>query len=386
MKFKESFIKLEKYIEKEHFKGYDPYDTLNSWIPFKLIGKWGPILATQFQKRNPVNIRSLIGIKKENNPKAMGLFLQSYSILYRKTGEKIYLEHAKYFYHWLVNNYTNGYSGICWGYNFPWATSTKYYPVYTPSSVVTGFVIRGIYEYYKVSNDKTALEIIFSATRFIRKDLKWTKDETGLCISYTPIIRDLCYNASLLGAEILAINYKLNCEENSRDQAIAAVNYVLDRQKTDGVWAYSTDINSGEDRMQIDFHQGYVLESIFNILNYTIGKNQESENSLKRGLQYYRNIQFFDNGKSYWRIPKEYPVEIHNQTQGIITFSRLWPYYPGGPNFANTIAAWTIENMQDDDGYFYYQKFKTHTNKISYMRWSQAWMLLALTNLITKDE
>lgn len=382
MKFEDSFNKLEKYIEKEHYKGYDPYDILNSWIPFKIFGKWSPILATQFQKRNPINIRPLIGIKKEYNPKAMGLFLQAYSILYKKTKNEEYLEKAKYFYNWLINNYTKDYSGICWGYNFPWASSSKYINTYTPSSVVTGFVIRGIYEYYKISNDNTVPNIISNASKFIRNDLNWTKDDTGICISYTPVIRDLCFNASLLGAEVLAINYKLNGEEESGNQAIAAVNYVINKQKKNGVWAYSENIDSGEERMQIDFHQGYILESIFNILTYTSMKNQAWENSLKFGLEYYHNNQFFENGKSLWRTPKEYPVEIHNQAQGIITFNQLSNYYPDGPNFANTIANWTMINMQDKKGHFYYQIFRTHTNKISYMRWSQAWMFLALSNLI----
>jgi hypothetical protein len=49
--------------------------------------------------------------------------------------------------------------------------------------------------------------------------------------------------------------------------------------------------------------------------------------------------------------------------------------------FADTIAAYTIENMQDARGYFYYQKFPAYTNKISYMRWSNAWMTVALSSI-----
>ena len=382
MKYEDSFNKLEKYIEKEHYKGYDPYDTLNSCIPFKVIGKWGPILATQFQKRNPINIRPLIGIKKEYNPKAMGLFLQAYSVLYKKTENEKYLENSKFFYNWLINNYSKGYSGICWGYNFPWASCSKYMNAYTPSSVVTGFVIRGIYEYYKISNDKSALDIVSSATKFIKNDLEWTKDDTGICISYTPLIRDICYNASLLGAEVLAVNSQLNDDENSGTSAESAVNFITKRQKSNGVWAYSEDHDTGKERIQIDFHQGYILESIFNIMKYIDNNNHKWEKSLMIGLEYYRRNQFSKNGRSLWRIPKEYPIEIHNQAQGVLTFSRLSDYFSDGYIFANTIANWTINNMQNKKGYFYYQIFRTHTNKISYMRWSQAWMFLALSNMI----
>ena len=384
MNIPDSLILLEKYLIKEDYKGYDPYDTLNSWLSFKSLGKWSPILATQIQKRNPINIRPLIGIKKDFNPKAMGLFLKAYSILYKKTNNKIYLKKADYFYTWLINNYTKGYSGICWGYNFPWASPSKYMEAYVPSAVVTGFIIKGMREYYNISCEKSVLDIVSSASKFIQNDLEWTKDNTGVCISYTPLLRDICYNASLLGAEVLAINYELNHDNNSGSQAIAAIDYVIDKQKNNGLWAYSKDINSTNERMQIDFHQGYILESIFNIMEHVDNKNQKWENSIKIGLEYYRKNQFNDGGISLWRFPKKYPVEIHNQAQGIITFSCLVDYFHEGAQFADSVANWTIINMQDRKGYFYYQKFRTHTNKISYMRWSQAWMLLALSVLMSK--
>ena len=79
-----SLHSLREYIEGEKFKGYDPYDTLTSPFPFKIFGKWGPIIATQIQKRNPFNARKLLRIKKDYNPKGLGLLLHSYSILQRK--------------------------------------------------------------------------------------------------------------------------------------------------------------------------------------------------------------------------------------------------------------------------------------------------------------
>jgi hypothetical protein len=53
---------------------------------------------------------------------------------------------------------------------------------------------------------------------------------------------------------------------------------------------------------------------------------------------------------------------------------------------AERIADWAIENMQDETGYFYYQKTKLFTNKIPYIRWSQAWMFYALSYLISFQE
>jgi hypothetical protein len=75
-------------------------------------------------------------------------------------------------------------------------------------------------------------------------------------------------------------------------------------------------------------------------------------------------------------------VEIHNQAQGIITFAKMAVYKEGYNNFAKIIADWTAKNMQANDGHFYYQKFPCYANKISYMRWSNAWMFLALIHLL----
>jgi len=48
------------------------------------------------------------------------------------------------------------------------------------------------------------------------------------------------------------------------------------------------------------------------------------------------------------------------------------------------IAKWTIDNIQDEKGYFYYQRYRFFTNKIPYMRWSQAWMFYAITEYMSK--
>ena len=95
-------------------------------------------------------------------------------------------------------------------------------------------------------------------------------------------------------------------------------------------------------------------------------------------------FQFEEDGKSLWRYPTKWPIDIHNQAQGIITFSKLGYINPRYREFAETIAEWTIDNMQDSKGFFYFQKWPFFTNQTSYIRWSQGWMLLALCTLLDK--
>jgi rhamnogalacturonyl hydrolase YesR len=377
--------KLQDYIEREEFKGYDPYDTLNSPLKFKWFCKLIPVLAIQFQKRNPINIRPLLGIKKEYNPKALGLLLYGYCRLQEKENKKENLEKIEFLFHYLKNNYSKGYSGHCWGYNFDWASSAKHIPAFSPNIVVTAFIAKGIFAYYRLTKSEEALEILESICKFVLNDLPVTNFPEGICFGYTTLEADCCYNASLLAALVLAQQYSITGKELYLEKAKQAVDFVVSKQHADGRWNYSLDKKTGKERVQIDFHQGYLLDCIFDVIRLCKIKEEKYNDAVRKGVEFYKREQFFDDGRSLWRLPKEYPVEIHNQSQGIITFTRLAGYDDSYFDFANTVATWTIKNMRDASGYFYYRKLKGYTNKISYMRWSQAWMFVALTELITSE-
>ena len=56
MKFKESFIRLKHYCEEEGYKGWDPYDGLNSKVFQTLpLKNWdlARLVWIQFFKRSP---------------------------------------------------------------------------------------------------------------------------------------------------------------------------------------------------------------------------------------------------------------------------------------------------------------------------------------------
>ena len=75
-----------------------------------------------------------------------------------------------------------------------------------------------------------------------------------------------------------------------------------------------------------------------------------------------------------------YPIDIHAPAQLIITLSELNKLKEYSSLY-NKVLLWTINNMQNSKGYFYYQIGKNFTSKIPYMRWAQAWMFFALTTL-----
>ena len=121
-----------------------------------------------------------------------------------------------------------------------------------------------------------------------------------------------------------------------------------------------------------------MLDGLFAALPYVKNKDSVLE-SISLGASFYKNKMFRQNGSSYFRYPKPFPVDIHNQAQGIITFSKLGTLNVEYAKFSTVILDWTIKNMQDLSGYFHYQKWPLVTNKIPYMRWSEAWMMVAFS-------
>ncbi len=368
---------LLRYVEEEDFKGWDPYDYLNSFIPFRWGGKWVQAVAVQAGKLIPFNLRQVMGIKKGDIPKGLGLLLNSYCILYQQTGQDSFLATARLLFKRLLAIRSKS-DEYCWGCNFVWANPHHVYPKYYPSVVVTSFVGFGIYRYYTVTNDEKAKEVLLSIDRFIHNELSWKKSNDGLSICYTGESKDYCYNASIIGALMLSLIYQVAGGESLLGEIRELVRFVIGHQHQDGHWAYSLDPDTGKEYEQIDFHQGFILVCLKKIKDLTKEDYPGIDEAIDKGLAYYRKIQFTDEGVSLWRVPKVFPVEIHNQAQGIITFSMFAERNKGFKPFAEKILMWTIENMRSKKGYFIYRKFRLYSNRIPFMRWSQAWMLLAL--------
>ena len=382
-----SIKKLASYIQDSNFEGFDPYDTLNSFIPFHWGGKWGQVLAIQFQKRNPVNIRPLIGIKKFHSTKGMGLLLLAYINLYKLEANDVIRGHIEFIKNWLLCNQQRYEGNGCWGYDYNYATRRSTVKKGHPTIIHHSYIQRALFSYWQLFKDKKVEDVLLESKNFVLNALQRIKDGQELCFTYNPTATGCCYNANMHAAECLARVYFISKDEVLKTHAINAVNFVVKYQKKEGFWNYSAKYPSGPEETQIDFHQGFILDSFDEVskyLNYTCMSWQKA---IDKGLDYYYNVQFNKNGSSLWRVPRVFPIDIHNQAQGILTFSRFSKNCTKYKEFADKIADWTIKNMQDTKkGYFYYRKYRNYYNRIPYMRWSQAWMLLALSELLLKNQ
>ncbi len=75
----ESIARLVDYCRRHDWAGFDPYDALSSRLFARTPlsnSRIGRILFTQTVKRLPINVRSLLQVPEEQNPKAIALFLK----------------------------------------------------------------------------------------------------------------------------------------------------------------------------------------------------------------------------------------------------------------------------------------------------------------------
>ena len=56
-----------------------------------------------------------------------------------------------------------------------------------------------------------------------------------------------------------------------------------------------------------------------------------------------------------------------------------------GKELADKVVNWTITNMQDSEGYFYYQLKQFFSSHIPYMRWSNAFMFNAMSHYLLAE-
>jgi rhamnogalacturonyl hydrolase YesR len=313
-------------------------------------------------------------IPQGRNPKGIGLFLWAALNLYEKRKDPSLLQAVEDFVGWLERNAAMGYSGKCWGYNFDWQSRAFFVPRGTPTIVNTCFVGRALVRAYEVMGGPEYLDLARSSCEFILKDLNRFNEDRSVAFSYTPLDHYFVNNATALAASLLGKVYSKTKEKLLADTAKKAAGYVLSRQRENGSWNYAED-RVGR-RVGIDnFHTGFILESLKTCAEST-GDN-DCQTPIQKGLDFYQDHFFLATGAPRYFSDKTYPLDIHCASQAVITLIGLREY-GSDMGLCQKTVRWMIENMQDKDGYFYYQKNRFYTNKIPYMRWAQAWAFRAL--------
>ncbi len=362
-------------LQQDEFKGYDPFDGLNSPI-MNFVSKNSKFLrlcVVQGYKLSPLNLRRITGVKKVHNAKTLALVLSG--ILSSKSADH---ELCNRLVEILLEQKSASVQGLAWGYNHDWQNRVFFIPSGTPTIVNTSFVGHALLDLYKHEEGANCSikDMILKIVPFFTEDLNTATVGAGKCFSYTPIDHTKVHNANLLGVSLLCrISRTFGIDLD--DYIDPFVEYALNGQTADGGWDYGS---AEAQKWRDSFHTGFNLNAL-RIIEENISNGElkgRVEESIKVGDQHYIKDFFGPNGEPfYFNRPGEM-YDVHTPAQAIYYFSKY-----NYPVMARRVFNWTMENMFNGS-YFDFRKYRLFRNSIEYSRWSSAWMFYALSELANR--
>jgi len=372
---REILINTVKQIANDGYMGYDPYDILYSPFISKYIstGK-KQILLTQLNRFSVFNFRSILGIKKNYNSKAMALILHAFIDLSREEDR----EDRDFILNWLIQNKSDNYDQYSIGFTFDVVLDHSIARKGESSLIISLFTIFAFMKYYERTKENRILELIHSFYDLAKEKLPHVEDEKQLWYSYNFHKENEIYNATAKIGKFFVLYYNLTKEKNLIEKIKKILNYLFLKQRPDGSWAY------GENMPYTDgFHTAFILEAISYMLNLV--DDSRYQTMFDAGLSNYKKYMFGENGQPLFFHPLYAPkdirkaiveTDIRDCAMAIILFSKI-----GDHERAEKVRDWTLNNMYNSkEHYFYFYKNKFWTSKINYIRW-QAWMVYALSHI-----
>jgi len=376
---------LYDLVHEDGFKGYDPFDGLNS----RMFQSIGPVYRNrllrlvwiQFFKRFPINLRRILLIDKGYNPKALALFVLGLLYRYRLYEDRQSLAEADR----LIDRILTLRAGQtpdrqwAWGYNFDWQARAFFVPRGTPNIIVTAFVVFALYQFSRLTAFDATPIIVGAADALLEGHLIDHSDDEA-CLSYIPNDTARVHNANLWGAVVLALAFTCTGNPRFKEQSLRCANYSCRRQRSDGAWLYG---ERRHHRFVDGFHTGYNLEAL-SLLDDLLGERR-FEPVIRAGMNFYTKHCFLSDGTPKYYEACTYPLDIHSCAQALITLLRV-KEIPCYRRLASRVMRWTLANMRSRRGTFYYQRTRWYVNRIPYIRWGQAWMFYALNYYLFKTD
>jgi len=368
-----------KWLEDHDYRAYDTFDGLNARYlrPLTLNQPLLRIVLQQGVRRFPLNLRPLLGIKRECSTKGAGFLVRGFIRLYQSTGNCAWRSRAESMLQWLLDNRSPGYSGSCWGNHFDYQSRSGFEKKLSPSVVWTSLIGHAFLDAFDTFQNEQYLETALSACTHIELDLGAYREDNVLCIHYFPTSTHQVHNANTLGASLLARTSSYKPNKRWSDLAARAMLYTAKYQRSDASWYYGEEPKL---HWVDNFHTAYVLDC-FNWYRRATDDNQ-FDRQMMDGYWYWKNTFFLPDGTPRYYDYKTLPLDIQCCSQAIDTLVFFRDRDRDSLSLALKVAQWTIKNMQDPSGYFYYRRYSRWiVNKTPTLHWGQATMFCALAGL-----
>lgn len=375
----DSIDRVIRWVETHNYRAYDPGDGDLSFLSyFTLNIHFLRRLLTAAVLRSPVEIRPWIGIRPHTSTKGMGYMGWGYAKMWVLTGAEDYQRQAEYCFEWLIENRSPGHKEYCWGNHFSFSTRAGTIPKHTPTIVWSSLIALAFLEAYEAFGTPRYLEVAASTAEWV-KSLPREETDRGTCLSYVPFRQSSIHNSNMLGAALLARVGAHTKDPQALGVARDAMAYSCTGQLADGAWFYG---EAPKYHWIDNFHTGYNLDCLKRYIDST--GDRDFEPNVKRGFEYFKMHFFEADGRPKYYHDKANPIDIQCAAQSIDTLAFFSDREPGSLELASKVAEWTINNMQAQDGHFYYRDLGWKKVKTPMLHWGQGTMFKALAHLLSK--
>jgi hypothetical protein len=364
--------RIRAWGEERDWRGYDPYDALNSPAArvLTLGTPLGRRLLTQAVKLSPVNVRPLLRVTPAWNAKALGLVASAYARLWAEGGDESAREEAERLLVWLTEHHAGPGDSMAWSYHFSVQTRFFAYDRDTPNTIATSFVAHAFLDAAELFGEKRWGEPVLAAARYLVSRMLVDGH-----FRYVPHEDELIHNANALACAVLARAGRLLGEESLLEPARNALAATLAAQRSDGSWPYA----EGPSGDWVDnFHTAYVLES----LAHCVDLHPEALARLERGLDYWQRALFLSDGTPKYFPHRIYPIDAHCYASAIDAWLAASEYRPEGVAQAERIAQLLIERMLDGAGFVHFQQRRFWASRVPFVRWTTAPAFRALAGVL----
>ena len=378
-RIKDSILGLERWVEAHDYKGYEPFDGLSSvFRPLTFGNLLLDRLLLQLVRQSPWNLRPVLGVKPLDSTIGRGYMAWGYCMMFKLTGDHGYMEKIDRCLQWLIENKSPGYGEYSWGKHFDFASRGGLYGAFEPILVWTALIAQAFLEAYEIFGEERYLNVADSACRWIM-GLPRNRTETGFCMGYhyQDFESDI-HNSNMVGAAVLARTAKHTKNSEYLEVAKEAMTYSCTRQLPDGAWWYGEDpTNHWID----NFHTGYNLDALKCYIEYS--GDRDYEGVLRTGLEFYKRHFFEDSGRPKYYHNRTYPVDSQCASQAMDTLANASEYDGSSLQLGLKVAEWTIGNMRDREGFFYYRQYPLGIRaKTPMLHWAQATTYKGLVSLL----
>ena len=366
---------MRAWGEERDWRGFDPYDALNS--PAAGLLALGPPLGrrlfTQAVKLSPLNLRPALGIRPAWNAKALGLVASGYARLWAAERDERARVAALRWLAQLERMSTKDASGLGWGYHFPVQTRVFAYARETPNTIATSFVAQAQLDCWELLGDERARDAGVAAARFLAARM--------LAPAPTPYFRylaaedELVHNANLLACAVLARAARVAGASGLLEPVRRALEATLVAQREDGSWPYAAGAGHG---WVDNFHTGYVLDSLAECARSL----HEASEPLRRGVAFWSARMFLPDGTPKYTPDRIHPLDGHCYATAVDTWLAIAAHDRGAREQAERAARVLVEQALEPAGYVRFQRRRGWSSRVAFVRWTTAPAFRALAGVL----